>query len=290
MPQKKNQIKKTLASIVLSLSLLLSSCASKFEFPKLSSLEGSLKTSVVKTLNRFEMQAESVADYYSIYEKELESNLEEKKHDLSYSEKRMMIDSLVSYDYLSRGREDIDLERYEKIEDIVNDISEKALKDAFNKFDFVIAIEEDLKNIFYRDKEENKPGISGKVRNYISDITHASKIDLGAKPSIRDRRIHFKTFAKLENVMGFSYFNTEIGTDTFEVELIKKLNKDWTASGKYEIDKYETKESEVVLSLSRHYGENTRLAITGGWGKPLKGNNKRNQEGYIGLSYIKFFK
>lgn len=235
------------------------------------------------------MQAESASDYYYIYEKELENSVEEKNRDLGYAEERMIINSLIDYDYLSKDREKIDPERYEKVEDVIKDISGEAFRDAFRQFDFVIAFKEDFKDWFYKDKEENEPGIKSSVRDYISGFTKASKIDLGASPFIRDGRIHFRTYARLENVLGFSNIKTEIGTNTAELGLTKRLNENWTASAKYEIDEYARDESEIVFSLSRACGKNARLTITAGWGEPLNVDNKKAQEKYIGATYIQLF-
>ncbi len=286
---KKHRIRSLLISAVLSLSFLASSCSPRLNslkpvFPKFSP-----QTSVVETIKRFSMQAESASDYYYTYEKELENSLEEKNRDLGYAEERMVIDSLMDYDYLSKDREKFDHERYEKIEDVVRDISGEAFKKAFRQFDFVIGFEKDFKDWFYKDKEDNKPGIKSSVNDYILRVTKASKIDFGASPYIRDGRVHFRTYARLEDVLGFSNIKTEIGTGTLEIRLTRNLNEDWSALAKYEIEEYTRDESEIVFSISRNYGKNARLTITIGWGEPLDGNNEKTQEKYVGATYIMLF-
>lgn len=283
---KKKYLRNSFLSVGLSLSIL-AGCSSNARFTKKVFPNLSPKESVVETLKRFKMQAESVSDYYDLYEKEIENSLEEKRHNLSYAEQRMIINSLVEVDYLARNREEFNPERYKKAEDVVKDISGEALRHAFSELDFVIEIEEDIKERFYNGKDGEK--INRGIREYISDITSASKIDLGASPSVRKGRVHFKTFTKLENLMGFSQVKWELGTDTLEIILVRHLDENWTTFTKYEIDEYERKESEVVFNVSRNYGGNARLAIIAGWGKPLGRNSRKTQETYIGLNFIRTF-
>ena len=239
------------------------------------------------------MKAENAAVYYNIYENEFKNKIDEKKDEFSYTKKRMIINSLLNYENLLRGREDFDARRYEEAEDFVKDMSGGAFRDAFRQFDFVISFEEDLRDLFYSDKEENKPGIRSKVKDYISKVTKASKIDLGASPFIRDRKIHFRVYTRLENMFGFSSVKAEVGTNAFEIGLVKKLDENWNALAKYEIDGYARKESEVVLGISRNFGKNLRLTINSGWGEPfgkhLDEDNERTQETYAGANLTMLF-